>query len=349
VSRGRAALGALDRFARIHFAGFTSLWALLGAASSGADPSWPQLLGLVAVSLCFHLYGAVMNDVMDLEIDASQPLRAGDPLVSGSVSRGAALAFALAQLPLAFALTAWLGGAPAAFGWLALAALAMAVYNGFGKRAALPPATDLVQGVCWAALVLFGAVATGAGPGPVTLAVALYAVLYTTLINGVHGGMRDLANDFACGARTTALWLGVRPGRQVPRAAWIYCGLLQAGLVLTSFAAFVPASAGLSAGRRAAVGLALLALNAVCVHLLVRTLQPRRAGWERAFRLHLGLLLFPVLAAVLVRVAPAVALAVVAVFFVPLLLLDTTRGVLAAPAQRLGLGGPASRQHRGAS
>ena len=35
--------------------------------------------------------------------------------------------------------------------------------------------------------------------------------MYILLVNGVNSSLRDLANDFAFGARTTAIWLGARP------------------------------------------------------------------------------------------------------------------------------------------
>ena len=48
---------------------------------------------------------------------------------------------------------------------LAVAYLTMAVYDVWGKRSAVPVLTDLVQGLSWAALLWWGASATGRPSG----------------------------------------------------------------------------------------------------------------------------------------------------------------------------------------
>ena len=198
------------RFIRFSALGATAILPLLGAASVAPRIEPALLLGLLAAALLFHCFAYVLNDVIDLPIDRLEPQRATFPLVRGMVSPAQALAFALAQVPLAFALTAWLGGGPAAFGALALAFALMTVYNLWGKRAPFPPLTDLAQGLGWAALVVYGAALAGP-PTPLTAALAAFEVVFILLINGVHGPLRDLANDLRCGARTTAILLGARP------------------------------------------------------------------------------------------------------------------------------------------
>ncbi len=198
------------RFIRFSALGATSILPLLGAASVSPRPPAGLLVGLLAAALLFHCYAYVLNDVIDLPIDRREPQRATFPLVRGLVRPQHALAFALAQIPLLFALTAWLGGGPLAQAALAVALLLMAAYNLWGKRTRFPPLIDLAQGLGWAALLLYGAALAGA-PSPLTGALAAFEIVFIMLINGVHGPLRDLANDLRCGARTTAILFGARP------------------------------------------------------------------------------------------------------------------------------------------
>jgi len=114
------------------------------------------------------------------------------------------------QLPILLILWLVLGGNGWALLCLAWAVGGMTLYNFVGKRSPLPPLTDLVQGSSWAAFLLFGAFVVGQ-PTPQTWMAAGFIIVYILLVNGVNSSLRDLANDFAFGARTTAIWLGARP------------------------------------------------------------------------------------------------------------------------------------------
>lgn len=318
-----------DRFTRIHFVGYSSLWPLLGAATADAAQPLAFWLGIAALGVAFHFFGGVLNDVVDLPVDRTQPARAADPLVRGTVTRAQALAFALGQLPIGLALVLGLGGGLAAAAWLAAAFAAMAVYDLFGKRCAVPPLTDAAQGVAWLCLTLCGASLAGAAPSRATLAVAASGLVYTLLINGVHGGMRDLGNDFAAGARTTALWLGMRPGPRgeisVPaRAAW-FCGPLVAALLALAALAQPTGGSGVAAAAAALAGAAVIVG-------MQRVLQPERAGWQAIFRLHLVGLLVPLLCIVLPQLPVPLALGIAAFFLAPMALLEFPRRALARGA-----------------
>lgn len=318
----------MDRFTRIHFVGYSSLWALLGAGS--VAPASPRLaLGLAGIGALFHFYGSVLNDVVDLPVDRTQPLRAEDPLVRGTISPRAALVFALVQVPLMLGLAAWLGGGARELAWLVGAVAAMAVYNLYGKRCPVPPLTDAAQGLAWACMTLFGARMAGGLPNRSTVCIALFGIVFTTLINGVHGGMRDLENDHSAGARTTALFLGIRPAAEggvvVPGRAWLFCFVLEALLVVLSFAAL--SGAGARAGG-IATGAVVLAANALCVWGLVRVLQPNRRGWDLIFRFHLVALLIPLFAAMVPPMGPAMSVFVGVLFLAPMGLLEAAQRMI---------------------
>ena len=107
--------------------------------------------------------------------------------------------------------------------------LLLGAYDLWGKRAAFPPATDLVQGIGWAALAWFGATVPG-DPSHLTVWLGVFVTIAILLVNGVLGAARDLANDADHGARTTTIFLGatVRPDGtiDVPRRVLLYADAL---------------------------------------------------------------------------------------------------------------------------
>lgn len=323
----------VERFARLHFFGFSAMWPILGAISVARADAVVVLPGLLAITLCFHVYAAVLNDVVDLEVDRTQPLRAGHPLVRGAVSPGTALLVALAQVPLAFALLHWLWGPnPRAAGALAAAFACMAVYDVWGKRCPVPPLTDAAQGVAWGALALLGAVVAPGAPNVLTAVVCAYAVAYLLLINGVHGGLRDLANDLAWGRRTTALFLGIRPaerlGATIPRRARWFCFAVQSALLVLFLAPVARNDPSFAGGMRLAAWALAVLLAVACVVLMRAVLRPGGRDWEMAFRLHLAVLLWPLVFLFAAHAGGAVGAGLVLIFFLPIIFLRWSRLLL---------------------
>src|SRR5690606_30702292 len=99
------------------------------------------------------------------------------------------------------------------------------IYNFFGKRCKYPLITDIAQGIAWGSFALFGASLGGAQMNSIALLVALYFLLIMLIINGIHGGLKDLQNDQHHGAITACIFLGARfeNGRIIiPKAVYIY-------------------------------------------------------------------------------------------------------------------------------
>lgn len=267
---------------RVSALGFSAVLPLVGAAS--VVPAWSaaQTAWLLAATLAFHVFAYMFNDVIDLWVDRTEPLRADSPLVRGELGRTPALAIAWAHVPLAFGI-AWAGGAGAeSLAWLTIAFAAMTLYDLYGKRCPWPLLTDAVQSIGWSALLLFGAHFGGASPSAATGWLAAYVFGCVMLVNGVHGGLRDLANDHRRGARTTAAWLGARAGAGdaiviAPTLAW-YALALQAALAVCAVAAWHALDHGSRGASARAFGLLVVVLAAAVISLLA---AHRQAGSRR--------------------------------------------------------------------
>jgi 4-hydroxybenzoate polyprenyltransferase len=221
------ALVAVHRFTRFGAAGFTLLLPLLGAVAVEGSVSLSRSWKLLVPATAFHLFAYVLNDVCDLPIDRTNPSRARFPLVEGKIGPHLALWFALAQVPLAFLAANWLRSGWCAQFVLLAAFIAMAAYNLWGKACPVPPLTDALQGLSWAALAVWGGLANQAQPTLLLFFLCGSIVAYILLINGVHGAFHDLENDSRHSAKTTALFLGVSiegdyifPGRRLPKYAY---------------------------------------------------------------------------------------------------------------------------------
>src|SRR5256885_17240914 len=103
-------LSMLGLFIRFSAVSFSIILPLLGAAMTSTQLTSHQIVGLISVAMAFHIFAYVLNDVIDLQVDRTESLRAHFPLIQGTIQPWQALAVALLQIPIALALTAWLGG-----------------------------------------------------------------------------------------------------------------------------------------------------------------------------------------------------------------------------------------------
>jgi 4-hydroxybenzoate polyprenyltransferase len=204
-------LSTLSLFIRVSYLSFPIILPLLGAATVSFHLSNYQMLGLVGVAVAFHIFAHVQNDVIDLPLDRTEPLRADSPLVRGVIHPRQALAIALLHIPLGLVFTYWLGADSLAYLIFTIAAILITIYNVWGKRIIFPPLTDVIQGLGWSAMVWYGTVVVSGHPTVLSGVIIAFVTAFVVMINGVHNNLRDLANDLHCGMHTTALLLGVRP------------------------------------------------------------------------------------------------------------------------------------------
>ena len=201
----------MDGYLRLRYLSYSSLLIFLGAASTAPTPSTPVLAALLFVALGFNTHSFLVNDVLDLRVDRTQPRRQHDPQVRGEIPPEYSVTIALVLVPLIFLVTWLLDGGRRAHAALLAALACMAIYNVWGKRFPLPPVTDLIQGIAWGSLAIYGAELAGGRTTAMTWLVAAYGAGFMFLINGVHGGLRDLENDLRHEQRTTAIYFGAQP------------------------------------------------------------------------------------------------------------------------------------------
>jgi 4-hydroxybenzoate polyprenyltransferase len=288
----RRGVAEADGFLRLHFLFFTWIWPLLGAVSVRPDIRIAELSGVLTATFCFHVFSFVLNDVVDLPIDRTQPMRQTDPLVRGVIGRGQALALALAQPVLSALLGVALGVPASAQVTLAAAYVLMGAYDVWGKRCPVPPVTDLVLGLGWGLLAVYAAQVLAGGPNALTWMVAAYSGGFMLFMNGIHGGLRDLDNDFAQGARTTAIFLGARPSGEdrdpfVPPAVGVFAAAVLTLLVAINIALVLRNDFGYTPRTLAATATGMAALNLIAVLLHPKVVRPRRPTWDAAFRLQM--------------------------------------------------------------
>jgi 4-hydroxybenzoate polyprenyltransferase len=304
---------------RVSTLGFSLLFPLLGAASAQRTLATTSTITLVVVGLAFHIFAYVLNDVLDLEIDRSEPMRADSPLVRGVISRSQALWLALLQLPIGFAVAFFAGASPRALLMLGIACGGLAIYNLYGKSCRWPLLTDAIESIGFCALVLFGTYLVGE-PRMDTAWLLGFVFACTMLFTGVHGSVRDLANDYARGAQTTALWLGTRPaegsGVKLSGALIAYAFVLQGVLaVLAGMAIVRLALPDVQIWRVALPVIAALVAGTVLLALLLRGGDRRRFMRLGVPHTVLTLLIMPVL---YFPVLDAVSIAIlVTVFAIP--------------------------------
>ncbi|HEY0072034.1 MAG TPA: UbiA family prenyltransferase [Chloroflexia bacterium] len=338
----RFRLGDVGMLVRSKAFGFTMAMPLLGAGTVSAGISIGEALVLLGIAVTFHAFAYVLNDVIDLPVDRSQPLRAQDPLVRGTITRRQALVFALAQVPLAMAFAAVSGDGATACAVLGVGFILMVVYNVWGKRCIFPPLTDAIQGFAWAALSLIGALIAGGTPNALTGVVVAFLVVFIIMMNSVHGSLRDLENDIKCGLRTTAIMLSAKPrpagGIILPRSFIAYTLALQAILLALPLLSLAFNWFDFGPLSQVVTAVAVLVAGGLCLALLVVAARST-ANAGALFvsgSLHLVLSFASLIVLFALYITPALLALILAVYFGPLLTTALLRRALKSLRRKTG-------------
>lgn len=205
----------LLRLGRIEFAGFLFCVMLSGALSLYGDAvRLSDVVVLLALALLSNQWSFAHNDWCDLEIDRNSSELVNRPLVRGTVSIAAVwttiICCILANLAVA---VIWLDG------FWGLLVLLSSVILGllYNKLSKVVPGTDILFAASTALLCFLGALlASGSQKAPGLTWNLVWVVVAIQFIDHVifNAGatIKDVKNDSASSALTTAVFLGVKVG-----------------------------------------------------------------------------------------------------------------------------------------
>lgn len=228
---------------RFH-AGFSeALFFIFGALIAGQRNLF-LILVVFAVGLLYHIYGHVLNDYADIEVDRQSSELKNKPLVSGVIPKGHALIITIASIIAIYILTVIYFPYVSTISFITLAIILGSIYNLFGKK--IPGIADLVMATFYMLSFFYGASTFLVYFTYTNLIYVAGALIFVSVAfaNIVEAGLKDVDHDHLSGAKTLAIAMGVKvkDGRLVATRAYktLAYGLLAICFILLMLMLYQP-------------------------------------------------------------------------------------------------------------
>ena len=229
---------AYAKLLRIPGLGGLAIPPVIGAISVGILDFY-NLVILFAIGAFAAIYGFILNDYADVELDKLVKELHGKPLVSGDISRKNAIAISVfcIFLTFLFIFILWRGETFDDYKFAALISIILAgffgsIYNLYGKKMA---GSDFFVAMSMAFVFILGALSFGE-PTILTWVIFLLTFNQTLHMNAVEGGIKDADHDFIMGVKNMALGSGVKvDGSKI----FIPTGFKAFGMGIRFFSAFL--------------------------------------------------------------------------------------------------------------
>ncbi len=203
---------AYAKLLRIPGLGGLAIPPVIGAITVGVLDFY-NLLILFVIGSFAVIYGFILNDYADVELDKLVKELRGKPLVSGAVSRKNAIAICVFCMLFSFLFIfiLWRGETFDNYKFVALLCIFTAgvlgsIYNLYGKKIV---GSDFLVAISMAFVFLFGAFSFGV-PTVLTWVIFLLTFNQTLHMNAVEGGIKDADHDYIMGVKNIALSSGVK-------------------------------------------------------------------------------------------------------------------------------------------
>lgn len=191
------------RLFRIQTGAATASIPLIGALIMGQRDLFSLIIVFI-IGLLYHIYGFVLNEYMDLEIDRKSAYLSHKPLVAGTISKRNALFIVIgAGVSSCFVIIIFFP-TPLSILFLICSLLPGGIYDIFGKKF---PGSDFVLGVSIFFICLAGASTVTHKFHSLTYIICFLFFIQIVFNNAVEGGMKDIECDSSAGAKTLALWM----------------------------------------------------------------------------------------------------------------------------------------------
>jgi len=171
----------------------------------------PFLLSIVfIIGLLYHIYGHVLNDYADIEVDRQSSELTNKPLVSGVIPKENALIITIASIVAIYIFTSVYFPYLSTLLFITLAIILGAVYNLYGKS--IPGISDLVMATFYMLSFFYGASTFLPSFTYTNLIYIAGALIFVSVAfaNIVEAGLKDVDHDHLSGAKTLAIVMGVK-------------------------------------------------------------------------------------------------------------------------------------------
>jgi len=195
------------RLMRFQSAASESLLFLIGALLMGQHDPWPLLI-LFCIGVLFHIYGFVLNDYADIEVDKKSVDLWKKPLVSGLIPKQHALIITFMAAVCTYILTIAFFYSVSSVLILSFALLLGGIYDYFGKK--ISHISDIFVAGAIAFTILFGASTVSSNITIIIYIISLMIFVGIVFANAVEGGLKDVDHDYLGGAKTIPTLLGVK-------------------------------------------------------------------------------------------------------------------------------------------
>ena len=205
-------LTAYTRLLRIPGLGGLGIPAVIGALTVGVH-DFVALTILFIIGSLSAIYGFILNDYADVELDRLSPDLKGKPLVDGTISLKTAvfICFLCVMLAFLFLFILWYGEPLDQYKFVALISIILAgvlgsTYDMYGKRFA---GSDFLVAISMSFIFLIGAASFGA---PVLITWIIFILTFNQILhmNVVENGIKDADHDYKLGVKNIALSSGVK-------------------------------------------------------------------------------------------------------------------------------------------
>jgi len=162
---------------------------------------------LLMIGILYHIYGFVLNEYIDIEVDRKSLDLYKKPLVSGSIPKNYAKSVIIISWVSACALAILFFPKPLPILFLLLSIIFGGIYDIFGKKIL---GSDFILGAGFFFLCLFGTSTYSNNFTIITLVICFLYFFHIIFNNAIEGGLKDVYHDRLSGVKTTATRLGVR-------------------------------------------------------------------------------------------------------------------------------------------
>ncbi len=240
-------LNAYAKLLRLPGLGGLAIPPVFGAISVGVYDFYK--LAILFLIGCFSaIFGFVLNDYADVELDRLVKELHGKPLVSGIIKRRDAVAISILCVLFSFFFAFLLLKGEmlnelkfAAITSLFLAGILGTVYDLYGKKIA---GSDFLVALSMSLIFLFGALSF-ALPTLLTWVIFMLTFNQTLHMNAVEGGIKDADHDFIMGVKNIALSAGVKVEGENIHIPWHFKSFGMGIRLFSAFLIFIPFIYGL--------------------------------------------------------------------------------------------------------